>query len=72
MMAEATPRPWRVAEQIEASRIWIEGPEGSAATEKHPKDRRVICDFALYDDEYLDAETRANLDLIVERVNGGE
>lgn len=68
---EPTARPWRVAEQIEDGRVFIEGPEGSAATDTFPRDRRIICDFRLYGDEALDSETEANLELIVERVNGG-
>ena len=56
----------------ETGRIWIEGPEGSGDTSLAAKDRRVICDFALYGDPKLDAETEANMALIVERVNGVE
>lgn len=56
----------------EAGRIWIEGPEGSAASDRFPKDRRIVCDFQLFGDPALDAETEANLDLIVEAVNGLE
>lgn len=69
---EPTPRPWRIGEQIEGDRVFIEGPEGSAATDTFPKDRRIICDFALYGDPKIDGETEANMALIVERVNGGE
>lgn len=69
---EPTPRPWRVGEQIEAGRVFIEGPEGSGASELLPNDRRIICDFPLYGDDALDGETEANMALIVERVNGGE
>jgi hypothetical protein len=71
MAALPTPRPWRISPMREAGRIWIEGPEGSAASEALPKDRRVVCDFRIYGDAELDAETEANFNLIVERVNGG-
>lgn len=72
VMTEPTARPWRVGEQIEDGRVFIEGPEGSAATELFPKDRRIVCDFVLYGDPEIDGETEANFKLIVERVNGGE
>ncbi len=71
-MAAATARPWRKTPYPERDRIWIEGPEGSAASERFPKNRRIVCDFALFGDTALDAETEANMDLIVQRVNGGE
>lgn len=71
-MAAPTARPWRVAEQIEADRVWIEGAEGSAAASEFPRDRRIVCDFDLHGVEEIDAETQANMSLIVERVNGGE
>lgn len=70
MAAEATPRPWSVHQEGES--IWIQGPKGSAATERFPADTRIVCDFRLYGDEDLDAETEANFALIVKRVNGGE
>lgn len=70
MMAAPTARPWAVG-RLEGS-LWIEGPAGSAATETFPADRRIICDFALYGDESLDAETEANATLVVERVNARE
>ena len=57
-MAEATARPWRVSPMREAGRIWIEGPEGSAASDMLPKDRRVICDFEIVGDEAQDARPR--------------
>ena len=41
-------------------------------TERLPGDRRIVCDFRLFGDEALDAETEANFALIVERVNGSE
>ena len=66
-MVRPTARPWRV-KRSDAS-IWIEGPQGSAPG-KHPRQRRIVCEFKLYGDEALDAETEANLDLIVQRVNG--
>lgn len=72
MAAPPTSRPWRVSPDAERDRVWIEGPEGSAASDTLPNDRRIVCDFALYGDDALDAETFANMDLIVERVNGGE
>ncbi len=72
MAALPTPRPWRKTPEPDPDRIWIEGPEGSAKSDRFPKDRRIVCDFALYGDPKWDAETEANLDLIVERVNGGE
>ena len=72
MAALPTPRPWRRAPNPEPTRIWIEGPEGSAASETFPSDRRIVCDFALYGDDAVDAETFANMDMIVERVNGGD
>ena len=67
--ASPTRRPWRVTPHPERDRIWIEGPEGSAATGSLPADRRIVCDFALYGDPATDAETEANMDLIVEAVN---
>jgi hypothetical protein len=68
-MPEATPRPWKAVREGES--LWIEGPRGSAATECFPGDRRVVCDLKLYGDAKLDAETEANAQLIVERVNAG-
>lgn len=67
-MSRPTPRPWRVDRG--PGQIWIEGPEGSG--DLGTKDRRIVCDFRLYGDPALDAETEANFNLIVERVNGGE
>lgn len=66
-MFEPTPRPWKVVEEGES--IWIEGPRESAASERFPGDRRIVCDFRLYGDAELDAETEANFRLIVEAVN---
>ena len=66
-MSGPTPTPWRVGRAGES--IWIEGSKGSAATERLPGDRRIVCDFRLFGDEALDAETEANFALIVERVN---
>lgn len=63
----STPTPWKVGREGES--IWIEGPKGSAATDRLPGDRRIVCEFRLYGDESLDAETKANFALIVERVN---
>jgi len=63
-----TPRPWKI--RRDANTIWIEGPKGSAASARLPGDRRIVADFRLYGDEALDAETEANMTLIVERVNG--
>lgn len=68
-MSAPTPRPWRISPIREEGRFWIEGPEGNAATELLPKDRRVVCDFALYGDPELDAEAWANAELIVEAAN---
>jgi len=68
-MSGPTPIPWRVGRAGES--IWIEGPKRSAATEWLPGDRRIVCDFRLFGEEVLDAETEANFALIVERVNGG-
>jgi len=65
--SKATPRPWRVGREGES--IWIEGPKGSAAGERLPANRRIVCEFRLYDDEELDAETGANFALIVEAAN---
>jgi len=62
-----TPRPWRIRREGET--IWIEGPRGSAANEQLPGNRRIVCEFRLYDDEELDAETEANFALIVEAAN---
>jgi hypothetical protein len=70
MAAEATPRPWNIGRAGRS--IWIEGPKGSAVTERLPDDRRIVCDFRLFGDDVLDAETEANFALIIERVNGGE
>ena len=68
-MSGPTPTPWRVGRAGES--IWIEGPKGSAAMKKLPGDRRIVCDFRLFGDKALDAETEANFALIVELVNGG-
>jgi hypothetical protein len=62
-----TPRPWSVAQAGES--IWIQGPKGSAASERLPDNRRIVCEFRLYGDEALDAETEANFALIVESAN---
>lgn len=70
MAAIPTPRPWKVEQ--EGDSIWIQGPQGSAATERFPADTRIVCDFRLYGDEDLDAETEANFKLITEAVNGLE
>ena len=70
MAADPTPRPWSVHEDGDS--IWIEGPEGSAATEPYPFDRRVICESALFGEDELDEKTRSNMALIVELVNAGE
>ncbi len=67
-MTAATPTPWRV--DRDAHTIWIEGPKGSGASALLPGDKRIVCDFRLYGDASLDAETEANFALIVERVNG--
>ena len=67
-MAAPTARPWRV--HHEGEQVWIEGPEGSGNL--GTKDRRIICDFRIYGDVDLDAETEANFNLIVETVNGLE
>jgi hypothetical protein len=64
---EATPRPWRIGREGET--IWIEGPRRSTASERFPADRRIVCEFRLYGDEELDAETKSNFELIVEAVN---
>lgn len=69
-MTKATKRPWRIGRLGKS--LWIEGASGSAATDTLPADRRVICDFRLFGDAELDAETEANIHLVVERVNGGE
>jgi hypothetical protein len=68
-MSGPTPSPWRVGRAGES--IWIEGPKESAAKARLPGDRRIVCDFRLFGDEALDAETEANFALIVECVNGG-
>jgi len=65
----ATPHPWRIGREGES--IWIEGPKGGAATERLPGNRRIVCEFKLYGNEDLDAETEANFALIIKRVNGG-
>lgn len=70
MTAEATPRPWAIGRLGES--LWIEGAEGSAATDTFPGDRRIVADMKLYGDAALDAETECNARLIVERVNAGE
>ena len=67
-MSGPTPTPWRVGRAGES--IWIEGPKESAAKARFPGDRRIVCDFRLFGDEALDAETEANFALIIERVNG--
>lgn len=69
MAAEATLRPWNIGRAGRS--IWIEGPKGSAVTERLPDDRRIVCDFRLFGDDVLDAETEANFALIIERVNVG-
>lgn len=68
--AAATPRPWSAHEDGDS--IWIQGPEGSGDVRLARADRRIVCDFRIYGDAALDAETRANMALIVERVNAGE
>lgn len=70
MAALPTPRPWSAHEDGQS--IWIQGPEGSGDVALAGADRRIVCDFRLYGDRSLDAETRANMALIVERVNAGE
>jgi hypothetical protein len=65
--SEATLRPWRVGREGET--IWIEGTKGSAASERLPGNRRIVCEFRLYGDEAMDAETEANFALIIEAVN---
>ena len=70
-MSGPTPTPWRISPIREEHRFWIEGPEGSGASELMPNDRRVVCDFAIYGDEELDAEAEANANLIVRMVNEG-
>ena len=67
MTAAPTPRPWSVRREGES--IWIEGPRGSAASERLPANRRIVCEFRLYGDEELDAETEANFALMVEAAN---
>lgn len=70
MAADPTPRPWSAHEDGDS--IWIQGPEGSGDSALATADRRIVCDFRLYGERDLDAETRANMDLIVERVNAGD
>jgi len=67
-MSVPTPTSWRVGRTGES--IWIEGPKESAAKARLPGNRRIVCDFRLFGDEALDAETKANFALIVELVNG--
>lgn len=71
-MAAPTERPWRRTPNPERGRTWIEGPEGTGNTNLAAKDRRIVVDAELFGDPDFDAETLENLDLIVERVNGGE
>lgn len=66
---DATPTPWRISPVREPGRFWIEGPPGSGATDLLPNDRRIVCDFAIYNDPELDAEIEADARLIVEAVN---
>jgi hypothetical protein len=65
-----TPGPWKVQRAGES--IWIAGPQVSGDTVLAAKDRRIVCEFRLFGDDALDAETEANFALIVERVNGAE
>jgi hypothetical protein len=65
-----TPAPWKVQRAGES--IWIAGPQVSGDTVLAAKDRRIVCEFRLFGDDALDAETEANFALIVERVNGAE
>lgn len=65
-----TPAPWKVRRAGES--IWIAGPQVSGDTVLAAKDRRIVCEFRLFGDDALDAETEANFALIVERVNGAE
>lgn len=67
MTALPTPRPWRIGRLGES--LWIEGAAESAATDTLPADRRIVCDFRLFGDEALDAETEMNADLVVRAVN---
>ena len=69
-MSRPTPAPWKVQRAGES--IWIAGPQGSGDTVLATKDRRIVCEFRLFGDDALDAETEANFVLIVERVNGAE
>lgn len=69
-MAAPTSRPWRIVGDIDPTRIWIEGAEGSASSDFAETDRRVVCNLDLVGDVAEDAETHANARLIVERVNG--
>ena len=69
-MAGPTARPWSAHEDGDS--IWIQGPKGSGDAALASADRRIVCDFRIYGYEDLDTETRANMALIVERVNGGE
>ena len=71
-MAAPTRRPWRVTPNPDPDRTWIEGPEGTGDVRLAARDRRIVVDADLFGDPAFDAETLANLDLIVERVNGGE
>ncbi len=71
-MAAPTKRPWRVTPNPDPDRAWIEGPEGTGDTSLAAKDRRIVVDADLFGDPAFDAETLANLDLIVERVNAGD
>ena len=66
---DATTTPWRISPVREEDRFWIEGPEGSGASDLLPNDRRVICDFELFGDPKLDAEAEANASAIVEAIN---
>lgn len=70
MSAFPTRRPWAIGRLGDS--LWIEGPAKSAASETFPADRRIVCDFSLYGDAELDAETEANAALVVQRVNAGE
>jgi len=65
--SKAPPRPWRAGREGEST--WFEGPKGSAAGGRLPANRRIVCEFRLYGEEAVDAETEANFELIAEAVN---
>lgn len=68
-MTAPTPLPWTINE-VASTELWIEGPEGSAATEEFPRDRQVVCFFPTSGEAEDLKVALANANLILEAVAG--